>query len=72
MKLYLNRKHKRVSTLLTLISIPVFMAIMPFGSFNPTEFGFWTCIVLAVFIDLGTNMMFVKFQAKDSQSDEEA
>jgi len=65
MRLFLNKKHKIVSTIGLAISIPLLMLFMPYGSFNPLKLGFWLCIGLALFIDLGTNFLLVKFQSKN-------
>ncbi len=62
MRLFLNKRHKWVSIIGLIISIPVLMAFMPYGSFNPSEIGFWMSIGLALFIDIGTNLLLVKFQ----------
>ncbi|REE01297.1 hypothetical protein C7460_104318 [Marinoscillum furvescens DSM 4134] len=64
MRIFLNEKHKWVSIIGLIISIPIFMALMPYGSFNPSDIGFWMSIGLALFIDIGTNFLLVKFQKK--------
>lgn len=70
MKLFVNKKHK----VFTLISTPIvallFMALMPYGSFNAQNSGFWLSIACAVFVCLFTDLLIVKYQVprSDKQS----
>jgi hypothetical protein len=42
----------------------VFMWLMPYGTFDPTQMGFYLSILLAVFISLVTRFLLKRFRTK--------
>lgn len=58
MKIYVNKKHRKKSIIGTVLIIPFFMATMPFGSFDPTEFGFWACIVFGLTVGFVSDVIY--------------
>ncbi|TDI63831.1 MAG: hypothetical protein E2O88_12105 [Bacteroidetes bacterium] len=64
MKIFLNKNHKRRAIIGFLLSLPVFMWLMPYGSFDPREIGFWMSIVLALIIEIPGNLLLTNAHKK--------
>ena len=64
MKIFLSKNHQRQALIALILSIPLFMWLMPFGSFDPRDPGFWLAIAVAVIIELIGNWVFTGIQQR--------
>jgi len=58
--MFLNKNHKHRALIGIMLTIPFFMWLMPYGSFDPREMGFWMSIVCALIIEIPLNLLVIK------------
>lgn len=58
----MNRLLKHLPEIV--IMSAVFMWLVPFGSFDPTQIGFYLSVFLAIFISVVTRLLLDRFRAK--------
>ncbi len=57
----LDKKTTRVLIITFFLESILFMYFMPFGSFNPKEFGFYLCILTALISKLLFSLIFGRY-----------
>lgn len=69
----MTKRERYLTTVNTIYSVIlmslVFMWLMPYGSFDPKEIGFYICIVLAILLEISLIWFLKKFRVKDSHKD---
>ena len=65
MKLYVNKKHRNISLITMIPTCLLFMLLMPYGSFDPGDYGFWLCIILTLSISFSIDFTLAKKWQKE-------
>ena len=71
MKLYVNKKQRNRSLIMIIPTCIIFMWLMPYGSFDPGDHGFWICIVLSLFMSFTGSLLLTKIVQKYGNGDHE-
>lgn len=65
MRLFANKNQRIVAIISLIINILVFMAFMPYASFDPSTMGFWMAIVNAVVLIGSINLFLTYYHDKE-------